>query len=132
MAFLQVHLVTPEREVWSGQARFLSARALEGDVGVLPGHAPLLTSLRVGAVLIDAGEGRRLRLAVDGGFLHIAPQGEDTRVNVLAEHAQLSEELTPEDIARLREHAAALREAGRFDEARTEEAKAATRERISE
>jgi F-type H+-transporting ATPase subunit epsilon len=53
MASLEVHLVTPEREVWTGEASFVQARGVEGDFGVLPGHAPLLAALTV--VVLAAG-----------------------------------------------------------------------------
>ena len=71
MAGLEVHLVTPEREVWAGEADFVTARGVDGDLGVLPGHAPLLAALAVGPVFIDAG-GSRTAVVVDGGFLHVA------------------------------------------------------------
>ena len=48
MAGLEVHLVTPEREVWAGEADFVTARGVDGDLGVLPGHAPLLAALADG------------------------------------------------------------------------------------
>ena len=64
MAGLEVHLVTPEREVWTGEADFVTARGVDGDLGVLPGHAPLLAALAVGPVFIDAG-GSRTAVAVD-------------------------------------------------------------------
>ncbi len=58
MANLVVHLVTPEREVWTGEASFVIARGVDGDLGVLPGHAPLLAALAVGPVFIEADGGR--------------------------------------------------------------------------
>ena len=130
MAGLEVHLVTPEREVWSGEADFVSARGVDGDLGVLPGHAPLLAALAVGPVFIDAG-GSRTAVAVDGGFLHVAHQDDVTRVDVLAEHALLQEELDQEDPAACEQRAEELRGEGRFDEARVELAKAAARRRVA-
>jgi len=47
---LKVEVVTPEKRVWSGEAKMVSARTLEGDLGVLPGHAPLLGVLADGTV----------------------------------------------------------------------------------
>src|SRR6266511_2662714 len=86
MPGLDVHLVTPEREVWAGQADFVIARSVAGDLGILPGHTPMLAALDVGAVYIEAG-GERTAVAVDGGFLHVGERGEETRVDILAEHA---------------------------------------------
>jgi F-type H+-transporting ATPase subunit epsilon len=130
MANLEVHLVTPEREVWTGEAEFVSARGVDGDLGVLPGHAPLLAALAVGPVYIDAG-GTRTAVAVDGGFLHVAHEDDVTRVDILAEHALLSEELGTDDADARERRAEELRSEDRFDEAREEEAKAAVRRRVA-
>jgi F-type H+-transporting ATPase subunit epsilon len=131
VAGLEVHLVTPEREVWTGEADFLVARGVDGDLGVLPGHAPLLAALDIGPVFIDAN-GSRTAVVVDGGFLHVAHQDDTTRVDVLAEHALLQEELDQEDPAAYEQRAEELRAEGRFDEARVELAKAAARRRVAE
>jgi F-type H+-transporting ATPase subunit epsilon len=130
VAGLEVHLVTPEREVWTGEADFLVARAVDGDLGVLPGHAPLLAALDIGPVYIDAG-GSRTAAVVDGGFLHVADQDDSTRVDILAEHALLQEELDQEDPAACEQRAEELSAEGRFDEARVELAKAAARRRVA-
>ena len=131
MATLEVHLVTPEREVWTGEADFVVARGVDGDLGILPGHTPLLAALDVGPVYIEAGGGRTA-VVVDGGFLHVAHQDDTTRVDVLAEHALLQEELDREDPAASEQRAEELRAEGRFDEARVELAKAAARRRVAE
>jgi F-type H+-transporting ATPase subunit epsilon len=131
VAGLEVHLVTPEREVWTGEADFLTARAVDGDLGVLPGHAPLLAALDVGPVYIDAG-GSRTAAVVDGGFLHVAHQDDVTRVDILAEHALLQDEVDREDPAAYEQRAEELRGEGRFDEARVELAKAAVRRRVAQ
>ena len=131
MATLEVHLVTPEREVWAGEADFVTARGVDGDLGVLPGHAPLLAALAVGPVFIDAG-GSRTAVAVDGGFLHVAHDDDVTRVDILAEHALLSEELGQDDAESRERRADELRSEDRFDEAREEDAKAAVRRRVAE
>ena len=131
MATLEVHLVTPEREVWTGEADFVTARAVDGDLGVLPGHTPLLAALDIGPVFIDAG-GSRTAAVVDGGFLHVPHQDDTTRVDILAEHALLQEELDQEDPAACERRAEELRAEGRFDEARVELAKAAARRRVAE
>ena len=131
MARLEVHLVTPEREVWTGEADFVSARAVDGDLGVLPGHTPLLAALDIGPVYIDA-DGGRTAVVVDGGFLHVAHQDDTTRVDILAEHALLQEELDQEDPAACEQRAEELRAEGRFDEARVELAKAAARRRVAQ
>ncbi|MDP9340815.1 MAG: F0F1 ATP synthase subunit epsilon [Actinomycetota bacterium] len=85
---LEVHVVTPEREVWTGEADMVVARAADGEVGILPGHAPYLAVLAPGPLRIKDG-GNEERAAVDGGFLHV----NDDRVDVLAEHALLASEI---------------------------------------
>jgi F-type H+-transporting ATPase subunit epsilon len=89
---LYVQLVTPEREIWSGEARVLVAKTLDGDIGVLTGHAPVIGLLAPGSVVeiidTDGGEGR-LSAAVSGGFLAMA----DDRASVLAQQAQLGSEV---------------------------------------
>lgn len=90
MAALRVDLVSVEREVWSGEAREVVARTTEGDIGILPGHAPLLGQLADGGVVrVLLSEGGELVAAVHGGFLSVTEEG----VTVLAELAELSTDI---------------------------------------
>jgi F-type H+-transporting ATPase subunit epsilon len=82
---LHVELVSVEREVWSGEADFVSARTTEGDIGILPGHAPLLGELAEGHLVTIKQGGSETVVAVHGGFLSVTDQG----VTVLAEIAEL-------------------------------------------
>lgn len=127
---LDLHLVTPEREVWAGEADFVVARSVAGDLGILPGHTPTLAALDVGAVYIEAG-GQRTAVVVDGGFLHVGELGEGTTVDILAEHALLQDELGREDPADCERRAEDLRAEGRDAEARIEDAKAEVRRRLA-
>jgi F-type H+-transporting ATPase subunit epsilon len=86
-------LVTPEREVWAGQATMVVARGTEGEVGILAGHAPMLIQLGIGPLFIDPAEGDRIAAAIDGGFLHVVTNRGETRVDILAEHAELRDEI---------------------------------------
>jgi F-type H+-transporting ATPase subunit epsilon len=131
VAGLEVHLVTPEREVWAGEADFVTARGVDGDLGVLPGHAPLLAALAVGPVFIDAG-GSRTAVVVDGGFLHVAHEDDVTRVDILAEHALLSDELDQDSAESREQRAEELRSEDRLEEAREEQAKAAVRRQVAD
>src|ERR671931_162675 len=88
---LDVHVVTPEREVWSGEADMVVAESVEGQFGILPGHAPLLALLDVGPLRVKTG-GDEIRAVIDGGFLHVA----NDRVDVLAEHAEREGEIDVE------------------------------------
>jgi F-type H+-transporting ATPase subunit epsilon len=92
---LEVHVVTPEREVWAGEAQMLIARGVEGEVGILAGHAPLLVRLAIGPLRIQAEDGEQSAV-VDGGFLHVASDDETTRVDVLAPTASLLSEIDVE------------------------------------
>ena len=89
---LEVHIVTPEREVWAGEVKQLIARGVDGEVGILSGHAPLLVQLAIGPLrmLRDAGE---VAAVVDGGFLHVSSRDAVTRADVLAAHAELAAEI---------------------------------------
>ena len=87
MAELHVELVSVEREVWSGEASQVTARTTEGEIGVLPGHAPLLGQLADGGTIrIFEQGGGEVVAAVHGGFLSVTDEG----VTVLAEVAELS------------------------------------------
>jgi F-type H+-transporting ATPase subunit epsilon len=91
---LEVHLVTPDREVWTGPADLVIAHGVDGDVGVMPGHEPMLVQLAISVLRIQGGAaGQELRAVVDGGFLHVSTEGTRTRVDVLASGAELAREL---------------------------------------
>jgi F-type H+-transporting ATPase subunit epsilon len=90
VATLHVELVSVERLIWSGEATMVIARTTEGDLGVLPGHTPLLGQLADGGVVrIRPDGGEELVVAVHGGFLSITEDG----VSVLAELAELADEI---------------------------------------
>ena len=90
---VEVHLVTPEREVWVGEAEQVTARGVDGDVGILAGHAPLLVQLAIGPLHILRGDEPELAAVIDGGFMHVASHEGVTRVDVMATHAELSSEI---------------------------------------
>ncbi|MGD0686026.1 MAG: F0F1 ATP synthase subunit epsilon [Streptosporangiaceae bacterium] len=88
---LNVTMVVPEGEIWAGPAERVIAKTLDGDIGLLTGHTPVLGILVEGSVVRivpeagpAAGEGELLA-AVNGGFLALA----DDRVSILAREAQL-------------------------------------------
>ena len=91
-AELHVELVSVEREIWRGEAMEVIARTTEGELGVLPGHTPLLGQLAEGGtVRVLQSGGGELVVAVHGGFLSVTDQG----VTVLAEVAELAEDIDP-------------------------------------
>lgn len=94
---LRVELVVPEGEIWAGRAEMVIAKTLEGDIGVLTGHTPVLGILAEGSLVrirpeaspdAPAGSGEVVA-AVNGGFFSVA----DDRVSVLAREAQLGGEV---------------------------------------
>ena len=97
MATLQVELVAVEKMIWSGEATMVIARTTEGELGVLPGHAPLLGQLAEGGVVtIRTDSGEDLVVAAHGGFLSVTERG----VSILAETAEIAREI---DVERARE-----------------------------
>ncbi len=96
MATMEVRLVSVERAIWEGQATAVFARTPEGELGILPGHTPLLGALEPGWVVRIDREGEEpLRVAAHGGFLSVSKDG----VSVLAE---MAEEANDIDVSRAR------------------------------
>ena len=90
MAEIAVELVAVERMLWSGQASIVTAQTTEGEIGVLPGHEPMLGQLvDNGVVVIRPVEGDKLVAAVQGGFLSIS----EDKVTILAEFAVWADEI---------------------------------------
>jgi F-type H+-transporting ATPase subunit epsilon len=91
---LHVELVVPEGEVWAGDADRVIAKTLDGDIGVLTGHTPVLGILAEGSVVRilpegDAAADGWLAVAVHGGFLSVA----DDRISILAHRAELGSQV---------------------------------------
>jgi F-type H+-transporting ATPase subunit epsilon len=83
---MQVALVEPEGELWSGSAEMVIARTLDGEIGLLTNHAPVIGILYAGSIVqIRPDKGPDVFAAVSGGFLSMA----DNRVSILARQAEL-------------------------------------------
>ena len=129
---LDVHLVTPEHEVWAGSAQMVIAHGTDGMVGILAGHAPLLIRLSIAPIRIQLEDGSLVVAVVDGGFLHVTSTENSTRVDVLASYAELSDEID-RDASRARAEQAQARLAQGDDaSARAELAKALARTGLDE
>ena len=87
---MQVEVVSADRVVWSGQSSNIIAKTVEGDIGILPGHSPVLAVLEPGGVEIFSEDGNREVIAVDGGFISVS-QG---RVSILSEYARMANEIS--------------------------------------
>ena len=86
---IQVDIVSAEGQIFSGPASEVIAPASEGDVGILPRHAPLLTLLKPGAVVVKTPDGEEHPVYVGGGVLEVQPH----RVTVLADTALRAKDL---------------------------------------
>jgi F-type H+-transporting ATPase subunit epsilon len=91
---LQVALVVPDRQLWSGTASIVIAKTTEGDIGILGGHAPVFGVLAEGSLVevVPTDGGERIKAAVSGGFLSVA----DDKVSILAAEAKLGAEVNAE------------------------------------
>lgn len=85
MSALQVELVAADRMVWQGEANFVRARSIDGELGILPGHTPLLGVLVEGDVTIETG-GNRQSVTIDSGFLSV----DHDRVTIVAAQVDAS------------------------------------------
>lgn len=90
MAELTAQLVAVDRMLWQGQAKSVTAQTTEGEIGILPGHEPLLGQLKNdGVVTITPVDGERIVAGVQGGFLSVIGD----KVTVLADFAIFAEEV---------------------------------------
>ncbi|MDP6436939.1 MAG: F0F1 ATP synthase subunit epsilon [Gammaproteobacteria bacterium] len=101
MATLHVDIVSAEGEIFSGEAAMVFAPASQGDVGIAPRHAPLLTKLRPGDLRVQTPEGEEKFFYVTGGILEVQPH----IVTVMADTAMRGDELD-EEMARVAKEAA--------------------------
>lgn len=93
---IKLDIVTAERVIFSDDVDVIVAPGIEGQLGVLPHHAPLMTILQPGELLIKKKGGEEFSLAITGGFLEVRPD----RVVILADAAERADEI---DIARAEE-----------------------------
>jgi F-type H+-transporting ATPase subunit epsilon len=100
---MHVEVVSAEASVLSGEALELYARAVEGEIGILPGHAPALVALDVGPVRVTLADGTKERIAVHRGVLFV---GDDGKVIVLSDIAERADSI---DVERARAKAERIR-----------------------
>jgi F-type H+-transporting ATPase subunit epsilon len=123
MAKLTVELVTAERRVLTQEADIVIAPGTEGELGILPRHAPLVTTLHPGVMTLR-NDGEEQILAIGGGFLQVYRD----RVLILADAAERSDEIDEERAAQARAQAeTALKEAQAQGGAQAEAARMALR-----
>lgn len=101
MATFQCRVVSAREELYSGEISMLIATGSEGEVGVLPGHTPLITLLKPGPMRIQAADGEELVIYVSGGVLEVQPK----MVTVLADTAMRAHNLDETKIVEARRKA---------------------------
>jgi F-type H+-transporting ATPase subunit epsilon len=82
---LRVELVSADKAVWSGEAKMVVAKTVEGEIGLLSGHEPMLAILAAGEVRITLASGDQIKASAEDGFLSV----EHDVVTVVARHAAL-------------------------------------------
>lgn len=100
MRKMPIEIVTPERKVYESEVDLIIARGGDGDLGILAGHTPVVTTLKVSHLRLK-NDGQETVIAVSGGFLEVKPE----KVTVLAEAAELPEEIDVERATRSKERA---------------------------
>ncbi|CAH1656067.1 MAG: F0F1 ATP synthase subunit epsilon [Chelatococcus sp.] len=94
MATVPLELVAPERLLFSGDVASVIVPSVEGEMQVMPGHAPVIAVLQPGIITIDSGAGASQRLFVRGGIAEIRPDN----ISILADYAVPVAELTAETL----------------------------------
>ena len=108
MAELTVNVVSAERALWSGPAKSVVAKTPEGEIGIMPGHEPVLALLVESPLRIEEPDGTKMMVAVHGGFFAV----DSNQVNVIAEVAELAQDI---DVERAKAALAAAKAAGEED-----------------
>ena len=88
MKTIEVSIVTPDGPVYEAEVEMVSTKAVSGELGILPGHVPMVAPLAIGAVRLKKGDTTDL-VAVSGGFLEIRPE----KVTILAQAAERADEI---------------------------------------
>ena len=88
-SILDVAVVSAERLLWQGPAKSIVAKTPEGEIGILPGHEPVLALLVESPLRIEQADGNKMLVAVHGGFFSV----DSDKVNVIAEIAELAEDI---------------------------------------
>jgi F-type H+-transporting ATPase subunit epsilon len=96
MKTVEVNIVTPDGPVYDSEVAMVIAKTVSGEIGVLPGHIPLVAPLAISAVKLKAADGSQKVVAVSGGFMEVRPE----KISILAPSAEVAETI---DLARAKE-----------------------------
>jgi len=100
MKTIKVSVVTPDGPVYESDVEMVSTKAQSGELGILPGHIPMVAPLQIGAVRLKT-DGKTELVAVSGGFLEVRPE----QVTILAQSAEQSDEIDIDRAIRAKERA---------------------------
>lgn len=89
MSTFLLEIVTPERKVYAEQANMISVKGVEGELGILPNHIPLVTPLQIAPIIVKRQGSKDIFIAVNGGFMEVRKD----KVVILAESAELPEQI---------------------------------------
>jgi F-type H+-transporting ATPase subunit epsilon len=95
---LHFELVSPERLLFSGDVVEVDIPGTDGDMGILPGHAPVLSTLRPGVITVTKEGGAKERIFVRGGFAEVNPQGLTVLAEVAVPVAELHADLLAQQV----------------------------------
>ena len=95
---LHFELVSPERLLFSGAVAEVDIPGTDGDMGILPGHAPVLSTLRPGVLTMTKDDGTKERIFVRGGFAEVNPQGLTVLAEVAVPVAELNAGLLAQEV----------------------------------
>ena len=96
MKTVEVNIVTPDGPVYDSEVAMVIAKTVSGEIGVLPGHIPLVAPLAISAVKLKEAGGNEKVVAVSGGFMEVRPE----TISILAPSAEVAETI---DLARAKE-----------------------------
>lgn len=116
MSTIKLDIVTPKRVVYSEDIDMLVATAIDGDIGILPGHTPLVTGLVPCVLKVDKGEEKK-HISVSDGFMEVKPE----EINVVVRTAEFPEEI---DVERAKEAKERAEERLKKEDQKTNKAKA--------
>ena len=100
MKTIKVSVVTPDGPVYESDVEMVSTKAQSGELGILPGHIPMVAPLAIGIVRLKK-EGQQELVAVSGGFIEVRPD----QVTILAQAAEKSSDIDVERAQRAKERA---------------------------
>ena len=120
MAGIHCEIVTAERVVFKGDVDMVVAPGIDGQLGILPHHAPLMTALTIGELILHKAGEEDTIMAIGGGFMEVGPQ----HVTVLADSAERAEEIDEAraEAARRRAEATMAQVHGEYEELQKTEA----------